>query len=76
LAGGEGGFFGFSPAQRPVAQIKPQFGFARLFIRAMALEAVVRKDWPHIAVELDFVRAIDARDQHKEQPQKRKTQKE
>ena len=33
--------------------IQPQFGFALLFIRPVAFEAGVRKDWPDIPIELN-----------------------
>ena len=39
-----------------VAVIEAEFGLAVVFVMAMANEAVLGKDGPNIAIELDFVR--------------------
>lgn len=54
MAGDDGGLAGLGGAQGVVAEIEAEFAFAGLVVRAVALEAMARKQRADIALEIDF----------------------
>ena len=49
FAGNDGRLAGIAALNGRLAQIQPKPAFARLFIGAMAMKAIVRQDWSNIA---------------------------